>query len=169
MLKAMPGNVDPEVINQVLIPKIIQIKYPELSEEEVEEVRQHVVADSVVKNSEITESGDRRFIRMADQFVNIDELSIDLIDKVNPFQKAFEILSKSLTKQVFKVIQDTIEGTRIKMDFEEAKVLWPKVQEFIKTYGKDPSLQSNDPIERRLAECLVYLREEKRKRNNEKR
>ena len=37
MLKAMPGNVDPEVINKVLIPKIIQIKYPELSEEEVEE------------------------------------------------------------------------------------------------------------------------------------
>ncbi len=27
MIKAMPGNIDPEVINKVLIPKIIQIKY----------------------------------------------------------------------------------------------------------------------------------------------
>ena len=33
MLKAMPGNVDPEVINKVLIPKIIKVKYPELSED----------------------------------------------------------------------------------------------------------------------------------------
>ena len=30
MLKAMPGNVEPEVINKVLIPKIIKIKYPDL-------------------------------------------------------------------------------------------------------------------------------------------
>lgn len=46
MLKAMPGNIDPEVINKVLIAKIIQIKYPELTEEEVEELRQCVVLDS---------------------------------------------------------------------------------------------------------------------------
>jgi hypothetical protein len=28
MIKALPGNVDPEVINKVMIPKIIQMKYP---------------------------------------------------------------------------------------------------------------------------------------------
>lgn len=164
MLKAMPGNVDPEVINKVLIPKIIKVKYPELSEEEVEEVRQHVVVDSVVKNGEIKETGDKRFIRMAGTFVNIDDLHIDLIDSVNPFQKAFEILSKSVTTRVLKVIQDTIEATRIKMDFEEAKILWPKIIEFKKTYDKEPSLHSNDPLERRMAECIIYLKEEKRKR-----
>ena len=32
---------------------------------------------------------------MAGSFVNIDDIHIDLIDQVNPFQKAFEILSKS--------------------------------------------------------------------------
>ena len=58
------------------------MKYPELSEEEVEEVRQHVVVDSVVKNGEIKETGDKRFIRMAGTFVNIDDLHIDLIDSV---------------------------------------------------------------------------------------
>ncbi len=122
MLKAMPGNVDPEVINKVLIPKIIKVKYPELSEEELEEVRQHVVADSVIKNSDFKETGDKRFIRMAGQFVNIDDLHIDLIDRVNPFQRAFEILSKSVTTQVLKVIQETIEATRIQMTLEEAYI-----------------------------------------------
>lgn len=164
MQKAMPGNVDPEVINKVLIPKIIQIKYPELSIEEVEEVRQHVVLDSVIKTGHITEVGDKRFIRMVDKFVNIDDINIDLIDTINPFQKAFEILSKSVTTKVLKVIQDCIESTRISMDFEEAKILWPKIQEFQQTFKKEPSLQSTDPLERRMAECIIYLKEEKRKK-----
>lgn len=164
MLKAMPGNLDPEVINKVMIPKIIKIKYPELSEEEVEEVRQHVVVDSVIKNGEIKVSGDKRFIRMADTFVNIDDIHIDLIDSVNPFQKAFEVLSKSVTTKVLKVIQDTIEATRIRMEFEEANILWPKIKEFVKMYDKEPSLNSHDPLERRMAECVIYLKDEKRKR-----
>lgn len=164
MLKAMPGNIDPEVINKVLIPKIIRVKYPELSDEEIEEIRQYVVVDSVVKNGEIKEVGDQRFIRMADKFINIDDIHIDLIDTINPFQKAFEILSKSVTTKVLKVIQDTIEATRIKMDFEEAKILWPKIVEFKKMYDKEPSLNANDPLERRMAECIIYLKEEKRKR-----
>jgi superfamily II DNA or RNA helicase len=164
MLKAMPGNIDPEVINKVLIPKIIRVKYPELSDEEIEEIRQYVVVDSVVKNGEIKEVGDQRFIRMADKFINIEDIHIDLIDTINPFQKAFEILSKSVTTKVLKVIQDTIEATRIKMDFEEAKILWPKIVEFKKMYDKEPSLNANDPLERRMAECIIYLKEEKRKR-----
>jgi superfamily II DNA or RNA helicase len=164
MLKAMPGNIDPEVINKVLIPKIIRIKYPELTDEEIEEIRQYVVVDSVIKSGEIKEVGDQRFIRMADKFVNIEDLHIDLIDSINPFQKAFEILSKSVTTKVLKVIQDTIEATRIKMDFEEAKILWPKIVEFKKMYSKEPSLMANDPLERRMAECIIYLKEEKRKR-----
>lgn len=164
MLKAMPGNVDPEVINKVMIPKIIRVKYPDLSDDQVEELRQYVVVDSVIKNGEIKETGDQRFIRMADTFVNIDDIHIDLIDSVNPFQKAFEVLSKSVTTRVLKVIQETIEATRIKMDFEEAAVLWPKIQEFVKMYDKQPSLSSNHPLERRMAECVIYLKEEKRKR-----
>ena len=164
MLKAMPGNIDPEVINKVLIPKIIRIKYPELSDEEIEEIRQYLVVDSVIKNGEIKEVGDQRFITMADKFINIDDIHIDLIDSINPFQKAFEILSKNVTTKVLKIIQDTIEATRIKMDFEEAKILWPKIVEFKKMYDKEPSINANDPLERRMAECIIYLKEEKRKR-----
>ncbi|WP_436490336.1 DEAD/DEAH box helicase [Chitinophaga sp. ARDCPP14] len=166
ILKAIPGNVDPEVINKVLIPKIIKTKYPELTEGEVEEVRQHVVIDSVVKTGEIKEVGDKRFIRMAGQFINIDDLHIDLIDRINPFQKAFEIISKDVTPKVLKVIQDVIEATRIQMTLEEALILWPKINDFVKTFKKEPILQSTDPLERRMAEGIIFLKEQKRKADN---
>ena len=162
IIKALPGNVDPEVINKLMIPKIIKIKYPELSDAEVEEVRQHVVVDSVIKNGEIKQEGDKRFVRMADKFINIDDLHIDLIDRVNPFQKAFEILSKSLTTKVFKIIQDTIEATRVQMSDEEAVLLWPKIKDFFKIQGREPNINSLDPLERRMADALVYLKAQRR-------
>ena len=163
MIKALPGNVDPEVINTVLIPKIIRETYPDLTEEQVEEVRQYVVVDSVIKNSTIETQGDKRFIRMADSFVNIDDINIDLIDQINPFQKAFEILSKSVTASVFKAIQETIDATRIEMTEEEAIVLWPKIKNWVAQTGGQPSIQSFDPQERRLAEAIIFLREQRRK------
>ncbi len=165
MLKAMPGNVEPEVINTVLIPKIIREVYPDLSEEDVEAVRQHVVVDSVIKNSTIEEQGSKKFIRMAGSFVNIDDIHIDLIDKVNPFQKAFEILSKSVTTQVLKLIDEHIQSTKIEMTEQEAILLWPKIKEWVKkNNGEQPSIQAFDHKEKRMAEALVFLRELKRKK-----
>lgn len=164
MLKAMPGNVEPEVINTVLIPKIIREVYPDLSEEDVEAVRQHVVADSVIKNGEIVEQGGKKFIRMAGSFVNIDDIHIDLIDQVNPFQKAFEILSKSVTTQVLKLIDEHIQSIKIEMTEEEAILLWPKIKEWRERTGEVPNIQSFDPKERRMAEAVVFLRELKRQR-----
>ncbi len=166
MLRAMPGNVEPEVINKVLIPKIIQVKYPDLTDQEIEEVRQYVVVDSVVKSGEIKEVDDKRFIRMAGKFVNIDDLHIDLIDSINPFQKAFEILSKSVTTRVLKVIQEAIEATRLQVSEEEAVLVWNKIKEFYATFKREPDLNSTDPLERRMAEVLVYLKEQKRKQQN---
>jgi len=164
MLKAMPGNLEPEVINTVLIPKIIREVYPDLSDDDVEAVRQHVVVDSVIKNSTIEEQGDKKFIRMAGSFVNIDDIHIDLIDQVNPFQRAFEILSKSVTTQVLKLIDENIQSTKIEMTEEEAVLLWPKIKEWREKTGEPPNLQSFDPKEKRMAEALIFLRELKRKR-----
>jgi superfamily II DNA or RNA helicase len=169
MLKAMPGNVEPEVINTVLIPKIIREVYPDLNEEEVEAVRQHVVVDSVIKNSKIEEQGGKKFIRMAGSFVNIDDIHIDLIDQINPFQKAFEILSKSVTTQVLKLIDEHIQSIKVEMTEEEAILLWPKIKEWRERTGEIPNIQSFDPKEKRMAEAVVFLRELKRQRalNNE--
>jgi len=166
LLKTLPGEfVEPEVINKVLIPKVIQTKYPELSAEEVEEVRQHVVADSAIKNGEIKTVGDKSFVRMAGKFVNIEDLHIDLIDRVNPFQKAFEVLSKSVTTKLLKIIQETIDAGRIQMTDEEAVILYrDKIGLFMKAHGREPNINSTDPLERRMAEALVYLRNKKRQR-----
>ena len=166
MIKAIPGNVDPEVINKVLIPKIIQTKYPDLSTEEIEEVRQHVIVDSVVKNGEIKEVGDKRFVRMAGRFVNIEDLHIDLIDQVNPFQKAFEVLSKSVTTKLLKVISETIESQKIVMTDEEAVILYKKIGLFIKEHNREPKINSHDPLERRMAEAIIFLKNKKRNQSN---
>lgn len=162
--KALTGSVDPEVINKVLIPKIIQTTYPDLSDEEIEEVRQYVVVDSAIKTANVEQSGDKQFIKMANKFVNIDDLNIDLIDSINPFQKAFEILSKTLDKKTFKVIQNCVEETRLHMTEEEAIILWPKIKNFAKEVGREPSLSSFDPQEKRMAEALILLRKLKRER-----
>ena len=168
ILKAMPDPaIEPEVINKVLIPKVIRQKYPDLDENEVEEVRQHVVVDSVINKGKIKEVADKRFIRMANQFFDIDKLQIDLIDKVNPFQEAFEVLSKSVSAKVLKTIQETIESTRIEMDFEEAAILWPKVQEFVKTHNRQPDINSISETEKRMAECIIYLKREKQKKGSD--
>ncbi len=166
LLKALPSDViDPEVINKVLIPKIIQKAYPDLNEEELETIRQHVVVDSAIKNGEVKEVGDKKFIRMAGKFVNIDDLHINLIDRVNPFQKAFEVLSKNVTANLLKTIKDTIEvGRIIDMTDEEAVILYrDKIPAFMEKFGREPNINSSDSKEKRMAESIVYLRNKRRK------
>ncbi len=160
-IKAAAGNLDPEVTNKVLIPKIIRERYPDLNETEVEELRQQVVVDSVIKNGDRKDVGGRQFIKMADKFVNIDDINIDLIDSVNPFQKAFEILSKAVTTQVLRTIQEAIAATRIDVTEEEAELLWPKIKLFHELRGQKPDINSRNEQEKRMAEVLAYLRRKK--------
>lgn len=159
--KSALGGVEPEVANKVLTPKIIRERYPDLDESQVEELRQQVVVDSVIKNGEVKTVGDSRFIKMQDKFVNVDELDINLIDSVNPFQRAFEVLSKSVTTSVLRVVQETITANRIAVTEEEALLTWPKVLQFTKLQGRHPDLRSEDPVERRYAEIQLWLRKKK--------
>ena len=162
--KAIAGIVDPEVLNKVLIPKVIETKYPQLTKDEQEQVRQHVVADSVIRGGEIEEVGDKRFIRMAGQFINIDDLSIDLIDSINPFQRAYEILSKDVNAPTLKVIQDCIAATRIQMTDEEAILLFPKVKAFVQEKGRQPNINALDPLEQRMAQALIFIQKLRQQR-----
>lgn len=159
--KAAAGSLDPETTNKVLIPKIIREKYPDLTEAQVEEVRQQVVVDSVIKNGEVREVGDKRFIKMAEKFVNIDDIDINLIDSVNPFQRAFEVMSKSVTPNVLRIISDTITATRVEVTEQEALQLWPKIQAWVKVNGRKPDVRSEDPTEKRYAEALLFLQRKK--------
>jgi len=166
--RAAVGNVDPETTNKVLIPKIIREQYPELTENEVEEVRQRVVVDSAIKTGEVREVGDQRFIKMANQFVNVDELNINLIDKINPFQRAFEILSKSVTPSVLQLIADSIYTSRIDMSLEEAMQLYPKIDAWVKANGRKPERRTEDTEERQLADALLVIQKAVADRKAEK-
>ena len=84
---------------------------------------------------------------------------MDLIYSINPFQNAFEVMSKQLSSRVFKAVQQCIQALRIQMTDDEAIFLWPKIQEFYRARGKTPSADSIDPLERRMAEAIIYMRQ----------
>lgn len=166
--RAAAGSVDPETTNKVLIPKIIRERYPDLDDGQVEELRQQVVVDSVIKNGEVRVVGDKRFVKMAEKFVNIDDISINLIDSVNPFQRAFEVMSKSVTPSVLRIISDAIAATRVEITEEEALALFPKIQQWAKVNGRRPDRRSEDTTEKRYADVLVFLQRLKQRRQAQK-
>jgi len=161
-----PDEYAPEVVNQVFIPKVIARQYPDLTDEEIEEVRQAVVANGVFKSPSITieQQADTKFVRMAEKLINIDEINIDLIDSINPFQRAYEILSKSVTADVLKTIHGAITSTKVAMSEEEAVSLYPRIKAFVAEKTAEPSLVSPNPLERRMAEALAWIRDAKRRK-----
>ncbi len=104
------------------------------------------------------------FLKVGEKFVNIEKLNIDLISKINPFQGAYEILSKTVNAPMLKTIQDLVVSNRSGVTEDEAVLLWPNVQSFVRDAGMKPSLASNDPYERRLAEVLAFLMRKKAER-----
>lgn len=148
----------PSEYRKHLQSKIIREKLPGLNDEEVEVTRQYLASNLAFKTGKITEDGGKKFITMANSFVNLDELTIDLIDSINPFQHAFEVISKRVGADIFRVIQDTIAGSRIDMSDEDALVLVPQIKAFVVAHnGKYPMLNSNDKNEKLLAQAQAYL------------
>lgn len=160
-------DVSPLMTNKVLIPKIISTRYPELSNAEIEEVRQHVVMNNAMKQAKIKEEeGGRKFVLLSNRFINVDDLDINLIDKINPFQEAYEILSKQLTAPTLRVIRDAIQEKRITMTPEEAHRLWSFIRNFIQEYGREPEINPDDANETLLAEALIVLKRKMRESQN---
>ena len=115
-------------------------------------------------NGDDNGSAGDKFLKINDRFVNLDHLKVDLIDQINPFQGAYEILSKSVTPAVLKALQDEVASRRIQMTEEEATILWPRIKRFKADNGRDPSLTATDPWEKRYAEALVWIRQKARER-----
>src|SRR5690606_7777826 len=103
-----------------------------------------------------TEIGDQKFITLSNRFINIEEITIDLIDTINPFQKAFEIISKSVNVPVLKAIQDVLLASKLKITEEEALLTWPSILAFVKEKGREPDVHAADLKEQRYAEVLLY-------------
>lgn len=173
MVKAISGSTTAETITQHLIPKVIRERYPDLTDDEVEEVRQRVLLDTMVKGNDIVddkgnpisvsdnqESEGNRLIKIANRFINIDKLSINLIDTINPFQRAYEVMSKSVDAPTLKIIQDTIAEQKFNLTLEQAiSIFKGPLQEYVKEHnGQVPSTESPNLKEREMAAALQMLK-----------
>ena len=162
IVKAMATDSYAETINQVLIPKVIRERYPSLSDTEVEEVRQRVLLDTVTKScAEVVIKPDgNRFLKLANRFVNLDKLNINVIDSINPFQRAYEILSKKIDKNVLKIIQNTIAEQKYDMGIEEAILLCKgPLKVYVESHdGQLPDINHPDVKIQRLAQAYLIIK-----------
>lgn len=178
VVRAISGSTTAETITKTLIPKVIREKYPELTEGEVEEVRQRLLLDTIIKGNEIVddkgnpidfnasdndgekESEGNRLIKLANRMINIDRLSINLIDTINPFQRAYEVLSKQVDAPTLKIIQDTMAEQKYDITTEQAVMLFqgPYRQWVAEHNGQKPDIKDPDPRVRELAAAYQKLK-----------
>jgi len=184
----IPDEFPAETINQHLIPDIIARRYPDIAENEqdIEAIRQNLVARRAVlatltQNSrasglppsdddEATEGqkAHAQLLRLTSKFISMPDLNIDLIDQVNPFQQSYEILSKALGESVLRRIHQSIAETRIDISEAEALAQVPRIRAFKEQHGREPGINSANPIEKRMAEALAWIRAAAIRRQREK-
>ena len=129
-----------------------------------ETIRERDLPDNAkIKNLQTGEvkTADNRFIKVGEKFINVDRLNVDLIREVNPFRDAYEVLSKNVDAPLLKAIQDYVQADRIQMTEDEAAMLWPRINEFVRTNNRMPDKDSDDPLEKRMGEALIYIRNKK--------
>lgn len=165
----------PEELTQLRMGKIIRDKYPELDAEDQEAVRQHAIAalnltqqaKQLVAGADLQGStnagaapsstalieGIRKFS------MDVRELDIDLIDRINPFSEAYAILAKTMSEDSLKQVAAVIGAKRTRLTPEEAKDLAIRAVKFKKDHGRVPSLTAQDPWERSMAEgAAAFMR-----------
>jgi hypothetical protein len=165
----------PEELTQVRMGKIIKDKYPELDEEDQEAVRQHAVAalnitqqakqialggDGAGGGADAEPSANTALIDGVRKFaMDVRELDIDLIDRINPFGEAYAILAKTMSEDSLKQVAAAIAARRTQITPEEAKVIAKRALEFKRERNRIPSITSTDPWEKHLAEgAAVFMR-----------
>lgn len=129
-----------------------------------ETVRERDLPDNAkIKNLQTGEvkTADNRFVKVGEKFINVDRLNVDLIREVNPFRDAYEVLSKNVDAPLLKAIQDYVQADRIQMTEDEAAMLWPRINEFVRNNNRMPDKDSDDPLEKRMGEALIYIRNKK--------
>jgi len=170
----------PEELTQLRLGKIIKDKYPELDEEDQEAVRQHAIAalNLTQQAKKIALGGDgsgdgpsvnTALIDGVRKFaMDVRELDIDLIDRINPFQEAYAILAKTMSEDSLKQVAAAISARRTNLTPEEALQLAVRARTFLKERGRPPSVTSQDAWEKRMAEgASAFLRFKKEGRYGE--
>ena len=156
----------PEELTQVRMGKIIKDRYPELDEADQEAVRQHAVAalNLTQKAKEVALSGGDKpgpntaFVQGVRKFaMDVRELDIDLIDRINPFGEARAILGKTMSEESLKQVQAIINARKVSLTPEEARELAKRAVKFKQERGRLPDITAADPWERRMAEGVAFL------------
>lgn len=158
----------PEELTQIKMGKIIKEKYPELDSEDIEAVRQRAVAalnltqQAKQTANSITEAGgqnEKANLALIDGVrkfaMDVRELDIDLIDRINPFAEAYAILAKGMNEANLQQIAAMITGKRTKLDPDEAKLLAIRAKQFQQERGRWPSATAQDPWELKMAEGIA--------------
>ncbi len=160
----------PEELTQVRMGKIVKDRYPELDEQDQEAVRQHAIAalnlTQQAKQLSLGEDGDGQpsantaLIEGVRRFaINVRELDIDLIDRINPFGEAYAILAKSMSEESLKQVAAAISAKRTNLAPEDAKELAVRAVRFKRERGRTPALDAQDAWERRMAEgAAAFMR-----------
>jgi superfamily II DNA or RNA helicase len=159
----------PEELTQLRMGKIIKDKFPELDEEDQEAVRQHAVAalNLTQKAKEVALGGaegdgekspNTAFIEGVRKYaMDVRELDIDLIDRINPFGEAYAILAKTMSEESLKQVAAVIASKRTNLTIEEARELAKRALKFKRERGRLPSITSHDAWEKRMAEGVAFL------------
>jgi superfamily II DNA or RNA helicase len=155
----------PEELTQVRLGKIIKDKFPELDSEDQEAVRQHAIAAlnltqqaTQIALSDLSDKGgepssNTALIDGVRKFaMDVRELDIDLIDRINPFSEAYAILAKTMNEDSLKQVAAAISAKRTSLTPEEAKELAIRAVKFKKDRGRLPEIGSMDAWEKRMAE-----------------
>ena len=161
-------NTLPEELTQLRMGKIVRERYPELGETDQEAIRQHAVAalnltqqakQAMAGSSSAgsADTGSTALIQGVRKFVNVHDLDIDLIDRINPFEAAYAILAKAMDEKPLRQVQTTIATKRLTIPQDEARTLAERALLFKKERGRLPSLQASDAWERRMAEGVAAL------------
>jgi hypothetical protein len=156
----------PEELTQVRMGKIIKDKFPDLDDEDQEAVRQHAIAalNLTQKAKEIAvggvelEKGNTALIDGVRKYaMDVRELDIDLIDRINPFGEAYAILAKTMSEESLKKVASIISGKRVNLTPDEARDLAKRALKFKQERGRLPSITSPDAWEKRMAEGVAFL------------
>ena len=145
--------------------KIVRERYPELSTEEQEAIRQHAIAAmNITQQAKLALAqgdahggGNTALIDGVRKFVNVRDLDIDLIDRINPFEAAYAVLARTMDEKTLRQVQASIAGKKITLSEEEARELAMRALMFKKERGRLPDINSSDAWEQRMAEGVAAL------------
>lgn len=170
-------DMPPQETTQQKMGKIIRDKYPDLSDQDQEAIRQRAVAAlNLIQQGGQSGGGGSDAGRSASSTALIDgirryvtdvrDLNVDLIDSINPFGEAYNILAKTMNEDRLRQVQSAIAGRRVQLTPDEARDLAKRALKFKQQRGKLPSLTSQDAWERRMAEGIAFLARMKQERGN---